>query len=182
MDKQFSALDGITFANSNFKNLPIHRLKTSAQIKPDKLRLVRFIANLMDNYFTIPGTNFKFGLDPIIGLLPIAGQIPTLAISLALVYTMSQYGASNKLIVKMTLNTLLDATVGSIPIIGTLFDFAYKANTKNVQLIEEHYLENKHTGSGRNILLIVFAIVFLTFGFICYFTYILINYLYHLIF
>ena len=157
-------------------------LKIQSQAKQDKLRLVKFIASLMDDYFTIPGTNIRFGLDPILGMIPLAGQVPTLAISMGLVFTMYKYGASNKLIIKMLFNTLIDALLGSIPLIGTIFDFAFKANTRNVKLIEEHYLENKHQGSGRNFLFIAMFIIFILLSLFLYLIYIFSSYLYHLIF
>ena len=123
---------------------------------PDaRLVWVEKIARLMDSSFTLPGTNFRFGLDPILGLLPVAGDAAGLAVSGALVLTMIRHGASRKVIILMVLNVLLDATIGAIPIIGWLFDFTYKANDRNVRLLKKHYHEGKYEGSGTGIIILV---------------------------
>ncbi|WP_432713464.1 DUF4112 domain-containing protein, partial [Pedobacter sp.] len=64
-------------------------------------------------------------------------------------------GASNKLVVLMAINIFLDSTIGAIPLVGQVFDFFYKSNTRNLKLMNEYYLEGKHQGSGKNILLLV---------------------------
>lgn len=111
----------------------------------------------MDKQFRFPGTNFRFGLDPLLNLVPIAGDMTGLLISGGLLLAMVRKGASNKVVVLMTINILLDATVGAIPVIGQIFDFFFRANSRNIQLMREHYLENKHQGSGKGV--IVWAIV-----------------------
>jgi hypothetical protein len=122
-----------------------------------KLRWVEQVSRLLDSKFRIPGTSIKFGLDPIFGLLPVAGDIGTMLISLSLIYTMYQNGASGKLVAKMILNVLLDATFGSIPVIGAVFDIYYKANDRNVKLLKEHYEEGKHKGSAAGVVISVLA-------------------------
>ena len=59
----------------------------------------------------------------------------------------------------MCINILLDATFGAIPIVGQIFDFFFKANTRNVKLMREHYLENKHQGSGKNTIILALVIL-----------------------
>ncbi|MCC2546359.1 DUF4112 domain-containing protein [Hymenobacter sp. BT175] len=121
----------------------------------ERLRWVEGIARLMDSQFRLPGTRFRFGLDPILGLLPIVGDLSTFAVSGALLMTMMKHGASGSLVVRMMLNILLDTVVGAIPILGNLFDFAYKSNDRNVKLLRQHYAEGKHTGSGKGLLIVV---------------------------
>ncbi|UOQ71209.1 DUF4112 domain-containing protein [Hymenobacter cellulosilyticus] len=113
------------------------------------------VARLLDSQFKLPGTNFRFGLDPILGLLPVVGGLPTLAVSSVLVMTMMRHGASGALVVRMVLNILLDTIIGAIPILGNIFDFAYKSNDRNVALLRAHYAEGKHQGSGRGLLTVV---------------------------
>ncbi|MEJ7559449.1 MAG: DUF4112 domain-containing protein [Pedobacter sp.] len=113
---------------------------------------------LMDEQFRFPGTQFRFGLDPILNLFPFVGDMAGLVISGGLLMAMAKKGASNKLVVLMSVNILLDATIGAIPVIGQIFDFFYKANTRNIRLMKEHYLENKHQGSGKNVIYLIVAI------------------------
>jgi heme/copper-type cytochrome/quinol oxidase subunit 3 len=114
---------------------------------------------LMDEQFRFPGTKFRFGLDPILNLFPFVGDMAGLLISGGLLMAMAKKGASNKLVVLMSANILLDATVGAIPVIGQIFEFFFKANTRNIRLMKEHYLENKHQGSGKNVIYLIVAIV-----------------------
>lgn len=130
-------------------------MKTKRKDYPHDLRWVEEIARLMDSRFRFPGTRFRFGLDPLIGLFPVVGDVVTLTISGFLVLYMIKYGASGKVIVLMVLNLILDATIGSIPIVGSIFDFFYKSNTRNINLLKQHYVEGKHTGSGLGIILTV---------------------------
>ncbi len=112
----------------------------------------------MDAQFTLPGTNFKFGIDPILNFIPIAGDLSGFAVSAVLVLTMAKNGASGKVLILMMLNILLDATIGAIPVLGWVFDFVYKANEKNIRLLKEHYEEGKHGGSGSGIIITVIVI------------------------
>lgn len=120
---------------------------------------VKRLSVLMDSRFRIG--NFKFGLDPLLNFIPFAGQIATLTISLILVIVMYRNGASSKLAVKMLWNVTWDALVGSIPLIGNVFDFFNKANEKNIKLLQEHYYENKHQGSAKRMLITFGIIVFI---------------------
>lgn len=115
----------------------------------------------MDSKFTFPGTNIKFGLDPIIGLIPGVGDLGSYGISLALIYTMKKHGASNMLITRMVINASVDAIIGAIPIVGAIFDFWFKANTRNARLLQEYYDEGKHQGSGKGLIALVLTIAFL---------------------
>ncbi len=100
----------------------------------------------MDEEFSIGG--YRFGLDPILNLIPFAGDISGYIISVALIVTMLRHGASSKLAAKMMGNATLDALVGAIPVIGWVFDFTYKANTKNVKLLSEYYTLGKNKGGA----------------------------------
>ena len=124
-------------------------------IPDERLKWVEALSRLMDSQFRLPGTNFKFGLDPVLGFIPLAGTLSTYAVSGLLVLTMARHGASRKLIIMMFGNILLDAIIGSIPILGNLFDFVYKANDRNVRLLRRHYQEGKYTGSGSGIIAIL---------------------------
>ncbi len=113
----------------------------------------------MDSKFRIPGTNFRFGLDPILGLIPIFGDATAAAISGGLIIYMIRFGVSRRVVFKMLVNVALDATIGSIPVIGWIFDFFYKANSRNIRLLKEHYEEGKHSGSGTSVLITVVVVL-----------------------
>lgn len=134
-------------------------LDYNAKEQIPNMQLVSRLSYLMDKQFRFPGTNFRFGLDPVLNLIPIAGDMTGLLISGGLLLAMIRKGASNKVVVLMTLNILLDATIGAIPIIGQIFDFFFKANSRNIRLMREHYLENKHQGSGKAIIVWTVVIV-----------------------
>ena len=121
----------------------------------ERLRWVARIAHLMDSQFQLPGTSFRFGLDPLLGLLPIVGDLSTTAVSVALLFTMLRHGASGAVVVRMALNILIDTTLGGIPILGNVFDFAYKSNERNVALLRRHYADGQHAGSGRGLVVVL---------------------------
>ncbi len=121
--------------------------------KPDdpRLKMVKRVTRLMDEQFTIG--KFKFGLDPILNFIPVAGDLGGFTVSIALILTMIQYGVSGKVAAKMLGNATFDALIGAIPVLGWIFDFTYKANTKNVKLLTEHYTQGKHQGSAIPVLI-----------------------------
>src|ERR1700754_4349756 len=94
--------------------------------KPE-LKWVERISRIMDSRFILPGTKFRFGADPLIGLIPGLGDAASFAVSGILVYTMAKYGVSRKVVILMMLNIILDAILGAIPFTGNIFDFFYKA-------------------------------------------------------
>lgn len=133
-------------------------------------------ATLLDNKYSIGG--FRFGLDPLLNLIPYAGQVVSFLMSLGLVVVMLRNGVGTKVGVKMLLNILYDAILGSIPLIGYAFDFFNKANRKNVKLLREYYFEDKHQGSATRLLVtLLIIIVLLCIGFI-YLMYILASWLF----
>lgn len=115
------------------------------------------MSDLMDSRFRIPGTDIRFGLDFLVGLVPYAGDVVTFAFSGMLVVAMARNGASGMVVVKMLGNILLDGAVGSIPVLGDIFDLGFKANRRNYRLLQEHYQEGKHGGSA---LPVIFAVIF----------------------
>ncbi|HEX6224368.1 MAG TPA: DUF4112 domain-containing protein [Chryseolinea sp.] len=129
------------------------------------------VARWMDSRFVIPGTNIRFGIDPLMSLLPIVGDLMTYIVSGMLIYTMHNEGASKKVVIKMIFNSTLDAIIGAIPLVGTVFDIFYRANDRNVRLLKEHYLEGKHQGSGKGLLIAIAFGALVVVGAACYGTY-----------
>ncbi|RFP66477.1 DUF4112 domain-containing protein [Hymenobacter lapidiphilus] len=152
---------------------------TPAFDQDDRLRWVERVSRLLDSQFRVPGTNWRFGLDPLMGLIPVVGGLPSLAISGLLILTMMRHGASGNLVVRMVFNVVLDTLIGAIPIVGNIFDFAYKANERNVRLLREHYSSGKHQGSGIGVIILSISTLIVIFTLILWGSFELINYLYH---
>jgi hypothetical protein len=128
------------------------------------LRQLDSLAKLMDSQFKVPGTEVRFGVDAILGLVPGVGDMSTFAISSYMLSIMARNGASGFVMARMVLNVMIDTLLGSIPLIGDLFDVAFKANTRNMKLMHQHYREGRHNGSAWKIII---PVVLLLFVFIC---------------
>ena len=100
----------------------------------DETARIRAIARLMDSSITIPGTGFRIGLDPILGILPGAGDAVSAVLSIYIVVESARLGVSNFTLARMLVNVGLDFVGGSIPVLGTIFDASWKANQRNVKL------------------------------------------------
>lgn len=95
------------------------------------------LANLLDSKFRIPGTNIRFGIDPVIGLVPGIGDwIGGLASLYFLVYAVT-LKAKASVILRMLWNILIDIIIGAIPVLGEIFDVGWKANLRNADLLED---------------------------------------------
>jgi len=119
------------------------------RFEPSLARL-EALAKLMDGAFVIPGTTIRFGLDGIIGLIPVAGDLLAGLVSTYLIWEAKQLGAPRWLIARMLANTLLDTAVGSVPVLGDAFDVLFRANMKNMALLRR-YLERKGYRRGRTL-------------------------------
>ncbi len=127
--------------------------------KHPNLRHIEKAVRFLDSKFKIPGTPFRFGLDPIIGLIPFAGDIVTLLIQGMLATEMLRCGASGRVAARMFINILMDTLLGSVPVIGALIDIFFKANTRNLRLLKEHYEEGKHKGSATKVIVIFISAI-----------------------
>ncbi len=101
-------------------------------------RLLTKAVSLMETAIKIPGTNIRFGLDALLGLIPGVGDTVSFGISGALLLLMVKKGVDTPTATKMLGNVLIDYIIGSIPIIGDLFDFGFKANRKNLDLLMKY--------------------------------------------
>jgi hypothetical protein len=103
------------------------------------MRNLERLAWLMDQAFPIPGTRIRIGLDALLGLLPIGGDVLTGLVQAALVLVaLNHYKVPKTVAVRMAANVLIDIAIGAIPLFGDLFDIAFKANTRNIQLLESY--------------------------------------------
>ncbi|UMY17490.1 DUF4112 domain-containing protein [Methylobacterium organophilum] len=106
------------------------------------LQRLEQLAFVMDSVFLIPGTNRRVGVDALIGLVPVIGDIAGMAIASYIVYEARRLGAPRWLVARMMANVAFDGAVGAVPLAGDLLDAAFKANRRNVRLLRRH-LERK---------------------------------------
>lgn len=114
------------------------------------LKTIAFLANWMDTKFRIPGTRITFGLDAILSIIPGAGDVISTTISLGIYALILTKGVPLATAIKMLGNILLDFIISAIPILGTLVDIFYKANHRNLTLLEQHLKENKDNNHYTN--------------------------------
>lgn len=96
------------------------------------------LAAMLDSRWRIPGTSIRFGVDALVGLVPVLGDAATGLVSAYIVLRARDCGAGNGLVARMLGNVLLDTAVGSIPILGSIFDVYFKSNNRNVRLLRRH--------------------------------------------
>jgi hypothetical protein len=109
------------------------------QTFPKELEYAEKLVQLMDDQFKIPFLNFRFGIDPIIGLVPWAGDVISFIISALIVTSFVRNGVPFLVILRMIANIVLDLIVGGIPVLGSVWDFFFKANRKNLKLAREYF-------------------------------------------
>lgn len=93
---------------------------------------------MLDDRWRIPFTPWRVGLDGLLGLIPVVGDAAGLALSVWLMAQARRAGAPRWLLTRMAANMGLDATIGAIPVLGDWFDFAFKANRRNLRLLQRH--------------------------------------------
>jgi hypothetical protein len=102
------------------------------------LNRIRKLSRLMDTAIRIPGIGFRIGLDPIIGLVPGAGDLISTAFSAYIIFLAARFRLPREVLLRMIFNIGLEAVVGSVPLVGDLFDAYYKSNIRNLALLEQH--------------------------------------------
>ena len=100
------------------------------------------LATVLDSLFVIPGTNVRIGVDAILGLVPVVGDLLSQAISGYLIWEARRLGASRLVIWRMVANSVVDTVIGAVPVAGDAFDVVFRANKRNVALLRAH-LEKK---------------------------------------
>jgi Domain of unknown function (DUF4112) len=113
-------------------------LQSQSSSSSQRILFARFLADLLDQRFTIPGTSIRVGLDPILGLIPGIGDgLANLAGS-AILLIGAQYRLPKIVLLRMGLNVALNALIGAIPVFGDIFSIGFRSNVKNAQLLERY--------------------------------------------
>jgi hypothetical protein len=103
-----------------------------------QILFVRFLADLLDQRFTIPGTSIRIGLDPILGLIPGIGDAVANIAGSAILIIAAQFRLPKIVLLRMGLNVALNAIIGAIPVFGDIFSIWFRSNAKNAQLLERY--------------------------------------------
>ena len=126
---------------------------------PPSVQHLESLSRLMDSKFRIPGTEIRFGLDAVVGLIPGVGDFSTFLVSGYIMMTLAKNDASGFVIARMALNVLIDTLFGAIPVLGDIFDVAFKANQRNVKLMRQHYVEGRHRGGAWKVVFLFLIIL-----------------------
>jgi hypothetical protein len=105
------------------------------------LQRTRTVARLLDEAVPVPGTDRRIGLDPLIGLAPVSGDLVAAAIGAYIVVEAAYAGTPPAVLARMVGNIAVDTAVGSVPVVGDLFDAVWKSNVRNVELFAESLQE-----------------------------------------
>lgn len=109
---------------------------------------IEALSRLMDDAFEIPGTNVRMGLDALIGLVPIVGDLVSQAVSGYIIWEARRLGVSRLTMARMMSNSAVDTVVGMVPFVGDAFDVAFRANRKNLRLLKAHLEKHGHVRRG----------------------------------
>jgi hypothetical protein len=113
-------------------------LKAAGPSRADSVARLELLSRLLDSAFVIPGTNQRFGLDAIIGLIPGLGDLVSTAMSSYIIWEARQLGLPRWKIARMVGNVAADTVLGAIPFAGDVFDVFFRANRRNMRIVREH--------------------------------------------
>jgi hypothetical protein len=103
-----------------------------------RVRRIRTLARVLDSAMTIPGTGIRIGVDPILGIIPVVGDLAGAALSGYIVLASARLGAPASTLIRMVINIAIDTVVGSVPVLGDMFDVGWRSNMRNADLLESH--------------------------------------------
>jgi hypothetical protein len=133
-------------------------------IRQPQLERLRAMSRLLDSAFVIPGTRYRFGFDALIGLVPGLGDAVSAVFSGYVILQAARLGAPKSVVTRMIANVALDTLVGWVPILGDIFDVAWKSNLRNMALLESHLRQPAAARAGsRKTLLLLSGVLLLVF-------------------
>ncbi len=110
-------------------------------------RRIEALEQLLENAFVVPGLGMRVGLDAVLGLIPVAGDVIAAGLGLYLVWEAKNLGLPRWQLWRMAANVGVDTLIGAVPVAGDLFDFIYKSNTRNLRIVRKH-LDKHHPGTA----------------------------------
>ena len=125
--------------------MPFHVSHDPAELDAKRLKRLKAVTRVLDDAVEVPFLGFRVGLDPLLGLFPGAGDVVGATISGWMVVTAARMGATPATLVRMLANLGLDMLSGAVPLLGDIFDIAFKANRRNLRIVEEQVLDPKGT-------------------------------------
>ncbi|MGZ8397401.1 MAG: DUF4112 domain-containing protein [Gemmatimonadales bacterium] len=132
--------------------------------QPPQLERLRTVSRLLDSAFVIPGTRYRFGFDALVGLVPGLGDAVSAIFSGYIILQASRLGAPKSVVTRMIGNVALDTLVGWVPVLGDLFDVAWKSNLRNMALLETHLQQPAAARAGsRKALVLLGGVLLLLF-------------------
>jgi hypothetical protein len=120
-----------------FRNHTIFNGPAGLDLRQVKMTWLKLLAHWADDAIRVPGTRFRIGGDGLIGLIPVIGNVAGTLFSAYIVREAARLGVSNRTLWKMSANVLADTLIGAVPVIGNLADFVWKANARNIVLMEQ---------------------------------------------
>lgn len=150
----------------------VTRLRQLTPPQAARLQALRRVSTLFDSALPVPGTGYRVGLDPILGLIPVLGDVVSPLFTIAVLWQARDLGVPRVVQLRMLFNVAIDSLVGIVPLAGDLFDFAWKANDRNIRLLEQHAYEERPATTGDwafvaamiVLLVLLAALPFLVFG------------------
>ncbi|HKP92508.1 MAG TPA: DUF4112 domain-containing protein [Chthoniobacterales bacterium] len=131
-----SASGGSKILDADWEVLPPEEKRKRQGIEP----IFRWIAFIMDDIIRVPGTKFRFGLDPLLGLIPGLGDTSSALVSGFALIQAVRLGVPKILVARMALNVLVNEIIGVVPVVGDAFSFWFKSNARNYDIIKNHRL------------------------------------------
>jgi hypothetical protein len=125
-----------------------------------RLEALKGVSRLLDSAFVVPGTSYRIGLDPIVGLVPWLGDLVSPLFTMAVLWQARDLALPRVVQLRMLFNVAIDTLIGMIPLAGDLFDFAWKANDMNMALLERHAYGERRPAPG-DWLFVTFAVLVL---------------------
>ncbi len=126
----------------------VTRIRHLTPSQQQRITALRHMSRLLDSAYQIPGTSYRFGLDPIAGLVPGIGDLISPLFTIALLWQSHDLNLPRVVQLRMLFNVAIDTVVGMVPVAGDLFDFAWKANDMNMALLERYAVEERPAAAG----------------------------------
>jgi hypothetical protein len=127
---------------------PVARLRPLSPAQERRIRALKKLSTLLDSALQVPGTSYRFGLDPILGLIPGLGDLVSPLFTIGVLLQAWELRIPKVVQARMLVNVAIDAVLGAVPLLGDLFDFAWKANDLNLALLERHAFEEHRAAAG----------------------------------